>query len=463
MIPVSDRGSRLPLRLRLVAGFSAATLVALVAAGVFVYWRVEYALDRGLDTELTEAARSLIPLVGPNGYVENRQVAEATDVAWQVLDERGRVLDHGGTARSTRMVSVQRLARMHDTNQTYNKGDFLPISPKPYRVRISRLPSNKSYLLVAVRRDHRDEALRELVVQLTLAGLGMLAFSAFVGDRLARASLRPVEQYRRKAAAIAGGAGDLRLDVPADRDDEVTRLGHTFNEMLASLEQAMARERAFVHEASHELRTPITLLTSRVQLARRRRRSIEEHEGILAELDVDLGRLASLAEHLLQVGTAGDPAPAVTDVRAIGQRVLERRDVTTELPPHPVRVPLATLDVERILTNLIDNAEAHGAAPITVRIDTPASGWVRMSVSDRGDGMPPDFLATATRRFARAEVARTKPGSGLGLSLVEAVVVQAGGALRLCHAGEHVSYGSEVPVACDHGAAMTVTVLLPTI
>jgi signal transduction histidine kinase len=86
-----------------------------------------------------------------------------------------------------------------------------------------------------------------------------------------------------------------------------------------------------------------------------------------------------------------------------------------------------------------------------------------MSVSDRGDGMPPDFLATATRRFARAEVARTKPGSGLGLSLVEAVVVQAGGALRLCHAGEHVSYGSEVPVACDHGAAMTVTVLLPTI
>src|SRR5205085_502592 len=110
---------------------------------------------------------------------------------------------------------------------TYNKGDFLPISPKPYRVRISRLPSNESYLLVAVRRDHRDEALRELVVQLTLAGLGMLVFSALVGDRLARASLRPVEQYRRKAAAIAGGAGDLLLDVPAGRDDEVTRLGHT--------------------------------------------------------------------------------------------------------------------------------------------------------------------------------------------------------------------------------------------
>ena len=463
-----SRLSRLPLRVRLVAGFSAATLLALIAAGAFVYWRVEYALDRGLDTELVQSSASLDPLVGDDGTVANHAVADATDVVWQVVDRDGHVLDHGGPAKSTRLVSPRRLAHLRGASAIYNKGDLLPISPKPYRVRISRLTAFRGYLLVAVRRDHRDEALRELLVQLTVAGLGMLAFSAFVGDRMARASLRPVERYRQQAAAIADGAADLRLEVPAGRDDEVTRLGHTFNEMLGSLERALDRERAFVNEASHELRTPITLLTSRIQLARRRKRSSEEYERVLAELDVDLGRLAELAEHLLQVGATVRSAQASGDITAVAQRMSDRRregdtsgNVVIDVPQQPIRVTLADVDIERILTNLIDNASVHGASPITVAIDTPSDGWARISVSDRGAGMPADFLGSATRRFARADVARSKPGAGLGLSLVESLAVQAGGTLRLCHADHHVNHGPDVPVGCEHAEAMTVTVLLP--
>jgi two-component system OmpR family sensor kinase len=460
-----SRLSRLPLRVRLVAGFSAATLLALIAAGAFVYWRVEYALDRGLDTELVQSSASLDPLVGDDGAVANHAVADATDVVWQVVDQDGHVLDHGGPAKSTRLVSARRLAHLRGASAIYNKGDLLPISPKPYRVRISRLTAFRGYLLVAVRRDHRDEALRELLVQLTVAGLGMLAFSAFVGDRLARASLRPVERFRQQAAAIADGAADLRLEVPAGRDDEVTRLGHTFNEMLGSLERALDRERAFVNEASHELRTPITLLTSRIQLARRRKRSSEEYEKVLAELDVDLGRLAGLAEHLLQVGATVRSPQASGDITAVAQRMSEGRDtsgsVVMDVPRQPIRVTLADVDIERILTNLIDNASVHGASPITVAIDTPSDGWARISVSDRGAGMPADFLGSATRRFARADVARSKPGAGLGLSIVESLAVQAGGTLRLCHGDHHVNHGPDVPVGCEHAETMTVTVLLP--
>jgi signal transduction histidine kinase len=83
-------------------------------------------------------------------------------------------------------------------------------------------------------------------------------------------------------------------------------------------------------------------------------------------------------------------------------------------------------------------------------------------VSDAGPGMPPALLTGATQRFTRADEARTRPGSGLGLALVDTLVTQAGGELRLCHHGRHSSHGRRAPVRCTHGPAMTVTVLLPS-
>jgi signal transduction histidine kinase len=466
------RVSRLPLRLRLVAGFSVATFVVLLAAGTLVYWRVDYALDRGLDTELEQAADRISPLVRPDGSVPNGTTADATGVAWQVLSADGTVLAHGGPAGPSPMVTPGQLSRVTTTPRTYNLGDFLPFSRAPYRVQVSTLPGQpQDHLLVGVRRDHRDEALRELLVQLIVAGVGALLITALVGDRLAHAALRPVERYRRRAAEIAAGTAELRLDVPPDRDDEVTRLGHTFNDMLASLERALERERQFVDQASHELRTPITLLSSRIQLARRRPRSQAEHERILGELQVDLDRLAALAEQLLQLGsTAASGDHARTDLVAAATRVVSQRrlalpdhagDLSLAVPDGPLTIRVADVEVDRILTNLLDNASVHGAPPFEVTVDRPAEGWARLIVTDAGAGMPASLLATATQRFARAEEARSRPGAGLGLALVAALVTGAGGELRLCHGGHHACEGRPAPVPCGHGSAMTVTVLLP--
>ena len=457
-----DRLARLPLRLRLVAGFSAATFVVLLAAGAFVYWRVESALDQDLDSELSEALGTIQPLVGPDGHVSKRARAEATDVAWQVVDAEGHVLDHGGPADGDSLLSESRLAAAGTSPRTYEIGAFLPASSSPYRIQVVRSRTSADlYVVVGERRDHRDEALRELLLQLTLAGLGSLLITAFVGERLARAALRPVERYRRSAAAIAAGDTELRLDVPPLRDDEVTRLGHTFNDMLATLDRALDREREFVAEASHELRTPITLLKSRVQLARRRARTVEEHERILAELEIDLDRMARLADQLLELAAAAvDRGPG--DLAAAARHAVARRRAEADVPVGALTVAVSDIELQRILTNLLDNAEAHGAPPVRVAVDQH-DGWARLVVSDGGPGMPPDLLDSATQRFARAEEARSRPGAGLGLALVQSLVEQAGGELRLCHAGRHTSHGRPSPVACGHTPGMTVTVLLPTV
>lgn len=460
---VGERLTRLPLRVRLMGGFSAAMFVVLLAAGIFVYWRVDYDLNRSLNTDLRKAAQTIGPRIDANGVVRNRETATATGVAWQVLDSSGNVLDHGGAATTTAMVGTSELQEVERGPEIIDVGDFLPAAPAPYRLRVSRTRADpQHFLVVAERRDHRDEALRELLVQLLVAGLGALLITALVGDRLAHAALRPVEMYRRRAAEIADGALDLRLDVPANRDDEVTRLGHTFNAMLATLERALDRERHFVNEASHELRTPITLLSGRIQLARRRKRTVQQHERVLDELQVDLDRLSGMAEQLLQLG-AVDAAHSEgpTDLVDVLDRLHARDDFSFELPESPAMTRVGEMPAERIIGNLLDNARTHGSPPYLLAIDRPRPGWVRLTVRDAGPGMSSELLSSATQRFTRAEEARTRPGAGLGLALVEALVADADGELRLCFAGEHISHGRKAPVECAHGPEMTATVLLP--
>lgn len=462
------RLSRLPLRVRLVAGFSAAMFVVYVASAAFVYWRVEYALDRSLRGELRRAVASLTTLI-PGDEAEIDRAARTAGVTWQVLDAHGRRLQAGGPLGSRRLVGVGTIADVRAANAdgvTVNLGDFITGHGPAMRLRVVALP-NDQFLVVGVRRDHRDEALRELLGQLAIAGLGALAVTSLVGDRLAHAALQPVERYRQRAAEIAAGATGVRLDVPPGRDDEVTRLGRTLNEMLEAQERLSEQERRFVEEASHELRTPLTLMTSRIQLARRRPRTAEELAGALDELAIDTARLTELAEQLLVMGGATSTVTGSCDLASVVRTATARRSEDISVAAaEPVNARVAPQAAERMVDNIVGNALVHGALPIQVFVDDvgdeAGSRWARLLVTDRGPGMDPDTLRVATARFARAAEARSRPGAGLGLSLVEALVTAAGGELRMCFGGHHERWGRQIEVRCEHGPEMCVTVLLPS-
>jgi len=476
-VSLRGRVARLPLRVRLVAGFSATMLLVLTAAGGFVYWRVQFALDRQLDGDLASATRVLAPLIQPDGTATADASRLGSSELYQVLDRQGRLLSSSPTLTRAPLVTPATVRKTLAGPVRRDIGALLPTTRDPLRVLVTRLPATDpagpaTVLVVAVRRDHRDEALLELLAQLAAALFGALLVTAFVGDRLARFALRPVDRYRAQADDIIAGASGVRLEVPPGRDDEVTRLGHTLNAMLDALEEAVDRERHFVNDASHELRTPLTLLTTRVQLARRRTRSVGEHEAVLAEIETDVVRLVQLAEHLLDMGHDGDGDAPVSDLAGLAGQEVARRNALTRAhgspsapvglsTSGPVPVALSPAAAGQLLGNLLDNAARHGADPVAVRVDA-VRGCARVVVTDHGGGMPPELLATATRRFTRSAESRATQGFGLGLSLVEATVTRAGGELRLCSGGHHASYGAlaEAP-ACAHDGAMTVTVLLP--
>lgn len=468
--------------------------VLLTGAGAFVYWRVQYALDHNLDSNLERAATAIAPHVTSNGVLPGNDASLATIDGFQVLTADGRVLSHDGRLSTDAALApedtlaARRSAILRNTGELFlDNNQALRLYAVPLRTdRVGTSPNAPAVLVVALDREQHDEALRELLGQLTAAGIATLVLTAVVGDLLARAALRPVETYRRQAADIAAGAPTLRLDVPPERDDEITRLGHTLNDMLDALSRALERERRFTNDASHELRTPLTRLTSRVQLTLRRSRTVAEHERALEEIREDLTRLTALADELLTLGSAGshgpsDAAPSSGEPTDLAATARKSASLHASLAPvgSPYSVAGAlsvqttgralvdvdSLRLERIVDNLLDNAALHGDTPVTLTVDdvdAPGVGrWVRMTVRDSGPGMPADLLATATERFARAAEARSRPGSGLGLALVATLVRTAGGEIRLCYDGVHQSTGRRTTVPCEHDDAMTVTVVLP--
>jgi len=469
---------RLPLRLRLVAGFAAAMVVVLSASGAFVYWRVDYALDRRLDTDLAAQAAAVRPLLDSAGVLTANASAPTTDPAFsdfQVLGPTNNVVTAGAGLGSTSLLSATTWQRAQDSAVTVDVGSLLPISSRPLRLLAQPLRAGSPYVLVVgVHRDERDEALRELIAQLGIAALGTLVITTAVGERLAKAALAPVERYRAQARSIAAGATGVRLDVPASRNDEVTRLGHTLNEMLDALERSLARERRFVDDASHELRTPLTLLQTRVQLALRRPRSTTEYQAALAELQTDIVQLAELAETLLAIGATTAQGNLVEDgdIARVAHSLVEAGAVQG-LPQSwlldapaagSTTVALSDARIRQVLLNLLTNAHLHGAPPVRVAIhpqSTPVGDVVVLTVSDEGAGIPAAFLPQAVERFHRSDEARGRPGAGLGLPLVHALVARTGGELRLCSTGVHHRYNRRYDIDCDHPeAGTTVTVML---
>jgi signal transduction histidine kinase len=463
---------RLPLRVRLIGAFAAAMLVVLAGAGLFVYLRVQYALDRRLNADLV-AQSTAVTAALHDGTLGPRNPAVVSGGLYQILDPAGTVVDASPGLTIRPLLGPDDVAEALRRPVQIDRGTLLPISDQPLRIRATPLnttavASRPAIVVAAVRRDQRDEALRELLGQLTLANLGALAIASLFSYRLARAALDPVERYRAQAARIAGGATGVRLDVPAT-DDEIARLGRTLNDMLTTLDTALQRERRFVSDASHELRTPLTLLAAELELALRRPRPAGELEQALRAAATDTASLIALADTLLAVGAQPAPDNSTPKIDLASQLapIIGRYRLTHGLDDAMLHadlraVPPVRIDpirAERILTNLLDNAVRHGIAPITVTTE-PIDEYARLIVHDNGV-MPAQFLPHATERFTRADQARTSPGTGLGLSLVDAIVTAHNGQLWLCSGTAHHHPGHAQVPCVHHGTGTTVTVLLP--
>ncbi|MEU5655581.1 HAMP domain-containing sensor histidine kinase [Streptomyces sp. NPDC047737] len=281
----------------------------------------------------------------------------------------------------------------------------------------------------------------------------MLLVVAVVTWMVTRRALRPVEGIRRELAAITASE-DLgrRVPEPGSRD-EIARLARTTNETLAVLEASVDRQRRFVADASHELRSPIASLRTQLEVG-------EAHPELL---DVpgavaDTVRLQVLAADLLLLARldAGErPANAVVDLGALVREEVSQRPAD-RLPPEVSVADPGSYDVvgsrgqlARVVGNLLDNAQRHAESSVAVTV-RPDGGEVLVEVTDDGAGVAPAEQDRIFERFVRLDDARSRDdgGAGLGLAIARDVATRHGGTLTVSTApGGGARFTLRLPVA----------------
>jgi len=424
------------LRSRLAVLFAIGSGALLLVSGAFLYVnlnnQLHAAIDEGLRARADDISAAIdsgsrtVPkeeafaaLLTPSGEVVD--ASAAIDRLRPVLrpDELETVRHHDVVVDRTRVPGLGRRARLLARTET-----------------AAGVPN--TIVVVGASLDAVIRAQQRL--GLVLGALSPLLIAALAGGGwiVTAAALRPVGDMTSEAEAITLSRVGRRLPQPPG-DDELAHLGRTLNNMLDRIEAAVAHERSFLDDASHELRTPISILRAELELALGQPGdSTEVHQALHSSLE-EVERLAQLTEDLLVLARAdSDQVPLraePVDLRASADHVAERlRDEGPKIAVEGSRVVVHAdpLWIEQIVTNLVANAKRFARSQVRIDVNGASHGVVQVAVADDGPGFPPEALPTIFDRFSRA--GRSGPreggGAGLGLAIVAALVRAHGGTLE---------------------------------
>jgi heavy metal sensor kinase len=274
----------------------------------------------------------------------------------------------------------------------------------------------------------------------------LLAVAAGVGYWLSRRALAPVDRLTRAARSIGGSSLSSRLDV-AQSGDELQRLAETLNEMLERIEKSFRRITEFTADASHELRTPVSLIRTEAEVALRRSRNPEEYRGALEHILGEAERTTRLLEHLLALART-DAGREFLEFRELNLKAVVQQAVEAwgeavrskelslhhELPEGAVEVRGDEAALRRVVDILLDNSVKYANARGTIRLSLCAAGGSAViSVEDDGIGIPAEEQTKIFERFYRVDKARSRGqgGAGLGLAIANWIVGQHRGTIAV--------------------------------
>jgi two-component system sensor histidine kinase MprB len=274
-----------------------------------------------------------------------------------------------------------------------------------------------------------DETLRDLAGMLALGSVAGIAIAALLGMLVSRNAVKPIEDLRLDVAAIAE-TQQLGDRIEVDGDDEVAELASAFNDLLTQLEMARAQQVRLVRDAGHELRTPLTALRMNLEILQRHEVPQVDRDHMIAAAHAEVEELSDLVTEIVDLATDRYEEEPISDVSldelvaSVAERLERRNGRHVEVTSDGSIVRGRPEALERAVANIVANADkwSPADAPIDVTIEDG-----RVAVTDHGPGIPESDLPHVFERFYRADAARTTPGSGLGLSIVDQIVGDHGG------------------------------------
>lgn len=287
-------------------------------------------------------------------------------------------------------------------------------------------------------------SMRRFVVWLTAAGTAVLMFGLVGGWWLASRAIRPIEDISATATKIAAGDLSQRISA-ADTENELGRLAGVLNSTFARLEAAFAHQARFTSDASHELRTPVSVILTQTQGALSRERSVAEYREALEACQRAAQRMRKLTESLLELARmdagqepfkheAFDLGHVAADSVELVRPLAAERGVFIICELGPLKCLGDADRIGQVATNLLTNAIHFNRSGGEVRVSAHAeNGSALLTVSDTGEGIPPEDLPHIFERFYRVDESRSRiqGRSGLGLAISKAIADAHGGTIEV--------------------------------
>jgi two-component system OmpR family sensor kinase len=485
---VSNPLSRWSLRNRLVAGVVVLSALGFIASDVAARSSLRAFLITQVDTQLTSVAGGSVLRLDRAGIAPDDNAVPSTStpstggqtttlrplrsvptsMSVTLLDPRGNILGVIGGDLNTQEIGKYVKGMTPKQVLAHKNLPYTLDAPgADFRILARVLPSALGSVVVAQSLDNVDETVHQLQLLFIFIGLIVLLIIALASLKVVNIALKPLEAVEITAESIA--AGNLSARLPqAKPDTEVGRLVGSLNQMLARIEESFAartasenRLRRFVADASHELRTPLTAIRGFAELHRQGAvKGEEDTKGLIQRIEKESIRMGSLVEDLLLLARLDQAremakvpvnlnttvSDAIDSARAAGPL----HPITLSLPEDELYVLGDANRIHQVVANLLANARTHTPAgtPITVTVAQSDDGTT-VEVADKGPGLSEGDQERIFERFFRADPSRARmsdEGSGLGLSIVDAVMR---------------AHGGRVSVASKLGEGATFTLFFP--
>jgi signal transduction histidine kinase len=429
-------GQGLSLRARLLAVGVTGVALALALGSLMLYAVLTVTVNRTIDDSAYASARAVAAMVESNTVPDPLPVSGSQVV--QVVDSSGAMVSASVSAdRLTPLLRSPELTKALAGERISIPGARAGLAGnlRAIAVQAGRSSAPMS-IIVAVPVSDIEQSQQVLRNTLLITYPPLVVIMALIAWRVIGWTLQPVETLRSGAARISGSDQDERLPVP-ESADEIRALALTLNDMLDRLAAARGRQRAFVADAAHELRSPLASMRTQLEVAQH----LGEGGELASDLLADVTRLSGLVEDLLLLARSGGDAKRLPvreslDVTAVlattASRYAGARVPVSVSAGHTVYASANPEELRRVLANLVDNAVRHASSSVVLAVHEE-SGRAVLTVSDDGPGIPAADRERVFERFARLDDARDRDGggTGLGLAIVRELLRRSDGSISL--------------------------------
>lgn len=357
-----------------------------------------------------------------------------------LLDKDGRLLAKSPFSRGDLTGLLRYPYRRESTDIQYAN-----LRGSRWRIRMAyRTIPNGTLLVIGLNQHAADENLQKISYAFLITGLTVLALSILCGWFLACRIVSGIERVGRTADRIADGDYSLRIS-PNAGDLETDDLIASFNTMTANTETLMRELKTITDDIAHDLRTPLTRMLGRSEIAVTLHPTSEKLQDTLGDNAEDCRRMLALINQMLAISKTESGASRLhretVDLKKLLERASElfrmpaeqkRQTLLLELPAEPVFLSADPARLQQLIANLVDNALKFTSENGSIVIQlTESAEEILLSVSDTGCGIPPEECKKVFKRFYRADTSRNLPGNGLGLAMVRAIATAHGGFVSL--------------------------------